>query len=224
MIVKPKNWEQVGQPITLYQIEKAIVSTLSKIDCNCLSFSGGIDSSLLLYYMIKLGMKPRVFTTACSLNHPDLYYAHLAIDYFKKEFNIEITETQYVDDEVTGDDLVKSFYKTLEHYTDSIIAGDGIDELLCGYYGHQENPDEATYFKYLRELFPKHLKPLDDNSGAVKVYLPYLDEKVTRLLWQIPLSDKVSRIERKKIMMGLAKGKVPDEVIRRKKYGFCTAP
>ncbi len=83
MIIRPKNWKSVGQPITLKQVEKAILLSLSKIDCNCLSFSGGIDSTLLLYYMIKLGKKPRVFTTACSLNHPDLYYAHLAIDYFK---------------------------------------------------------------------------------------------------------------------------------------------
>ena len=68
----------------------------------------------------------------------------------------------------------------------------------------------------------RHLKPLDKNSGRVKVYLPYLSDAVTRLFWQIPLADKVDKVHRKRIMLLLAKGKLPEEIINRRKYGFGT--
>ncbi|GAJ07590.1 unnamed protein product, partial [marine sediment metagenome] len=51
MIVYPKNWIEVGQPILTGQIEERIVQILFELNCYCLSFSGGLDSSLVLYFM-----------------------------------------------------------------------------------------------------------------------------------------------------------------------------
>jgi len=57
MIIHPTDWRMVGSPVSLDRIEHAIISALAKIDCSCLSFSGGLDSCLLLYYMLKLECK-----------------------------------------------------------------------------------------------------------------------------------------------------------------------
>ncbi|GAJ13613.1 unnamed protein product, partial [marine sediment metagenome] len=98
-----------------------------------------------------------------------------------------------------------------------------IDEFTCGYYMHQQNPDEKTYYRYIRQLRDEHLKPLDDNSGNVRVLLPFLDNKLLGLLAQIPIAEKVDRRRRKEIMVRMAENKVPDVVIDRWKYGFCDA-
>ncbi len=222
MIVHPKEWQKVGQPIKLSDIESAMRQSVADINCDCLSFSGGVDSCLLLHFMLELGRKVRVFNVACQSDHPDIEYSRMAIKYFERKFGVKLTGMWRVLNNVHGDDLVKAFYSTLRQHTDSIIAGDGIDEFMCGYYGHQKELDEFTYYDYLRRLQVEHLIPLNENSGSVKVYLPYLDERVTSLLWQIPLSEKVDSECRKKLMVQLAQGKVPDEIIKRRKYGFAT--
>ncbi len=224
-IVAPINWSGIGQPVSMERVEHAMLQAVSDIDCDCLSFSGGIDSCLLLYLMQKLGKSVRTFTITCSPDHPDVEYSHRAISFFKALLHTDIRESHwFVRPNLTGDDLVASFYSIISQHTVSIITGDGIDELMCGYYDHQKSPTEDVYFDRLHRLVPEHLQPLDKNSGSVKVYLPYLDERVTRLLWQIPLSEKVDTNERKKLMLKLAKGKIPEEIIERRKYGFGTTP
>jgi len=223
MIIHPTDWRMVGNPVSLVRIEHAIISALSKIDCSCLSFSGGLDSCLLLYYMLKLGRKFRTCTIASSDDHPDIEYSHRALSFFKALLHTDIVESHwFVRKGLTGDDLVSAFYSILASHTDSIITGDGVDEFMCGYYGHQNNPTEDVYFDYLHKLQKAHLGPLNENSGSVKVYLPYLDEQVTSLLWQVPLADKVDKDNRKKIMLQLADGKLPNEILERRKYGFGT--
>lgn len=225
MIVYPSDWRHVGEPIQLGQIEETLKQIVSEIPSDSLSFSGGLDSSLLLYFMLEAGKTPRVFTITCSDNHPDVHYSMLVVDYFKKKYGVNITGFWRVANGVKGDDLVKVFYSNgLSQHTNSIIVGDGIDEFMAGYYAHQRNPVEDVYYDYLRRLQTEHLAPLHDNSGSIKVYLPYIDTRLTSLLSLIPLADKVDRSNRKKVMVELAKGKVPDEVIGRRKYGFGTSP
>lgn len=226
MIVYPENWQQIGTCVSPVMVEDAILSSLKEIDCSCLSFSGGLDSSLLLYYMITLGRKVRTFTVACSVRHPDIRYSQIVIKNLEERFGVKIEGHQEIIKRTTGDQLVRQFYFKLQQWTDSIIAGDGLDEFMCGYYEHQRPSttftNEEIYFGLLQQLQQRHLKPLDKNSGNVKVYLPYLSDVVTRLFWQIPLADKVDKIHRKRIMLLLAKGKLPEEVINRRKYGFGT--
>lgn len=225
MIVYPDNWNKVGVPIELGQIEEVLKQIIADIPCDCLSFSGGLDSSLLLYFMLEAGKKVRVFTITCSDNHPDIHYSLRVINYFKNKYKVNIEGSWIVLNNVIGDELVKAFYQNgIAQHTDSIIAGDGIDEFMAGYYNHQRNPTEETYYDYIRRLQVEQLIPLNENSGEIKVYLPYLDPHLTSLLWQIPLSEKVDKRTRKKIMMELARGKLPREVIERRKYGFGTAP
>lgn len=244
MIVYPRNWKTVGQNIGIEEIEKQLLWVVSNINCNCLSFSGGLDSSLLLYYLClcaesykHFSFRPiKVFTVGGTKNHPDIMFAARTVEYFRHRFKRIFDIEYYVlcledneeikimgDEKFLGDNIVRVFYKWVSKHTDGIIAGDGIDEFACGYYAHQNNPTESVYYDFLRKLKEEHFIPLDKNSGDVMVYLPYINEGLISLFSQIPLKDKVCVTTRKKIMVKLAKGKVPNEVIIRRKYGFCDA-
>ena len=225
MIVYPKAWQEIGQPISLTMIEKAIAQIIAEMPCDCLSFSGGLDSSLLLYFMLESGKKPRVFTIVCSDNHPDIHYSQTVLRYFREHYDVSIESSVRVLPHLIGDELVKAFYQSgLSQHTDTIIAGDGIDEFMAGYYKHQQEPTETTFYDFMRRLQAEHLVPLNENSGSIKVYLPYLDNRLTSLLWQIPITDKIDKSHRKKLMVQLAEGKLPNAVITRRKYGFATTP
>ncbi len=223
MIVYPADWLHIGKIVSLKHISKTMEQIISGIKCSNLSFSGGLDSCLLLYWMLTTGHKVNTFTVACNEDHPDIHYAMKAIKYFESKFSVPINSDVHIfTTGIHGDEAVKSYYKQLALKIDSIISGDGIDELMCGYYSHQIKPDESTYYKYLRLLQKDHLVPLDQNSGSVNVYIPYLDKRLVDILVQIPSYEKVNRTDRKIIMKRLGKGKIPDYVIERKKYGFCT--
>lgn len=229
MIVSPLNWMEVGKPITVKDIELAILKVLSEIGCNCLSFSGGVDSSLMLYFMLKKHMHVRTFTIGLSEDHPDIKYAQLVVDSFSNvAHNYYIPTREEVEAEeqpgdFEGDAAVRLFYRFVKKYTAEIIACDGIDEFMAGYYAHQETLSETTYFNFIRRLQEVQLAPLNRNSGEVDVYLPYLDSRLISLYSQIPLSEKVDLHVRKKFMVRMAKGKLPDRVIKRRKIGFCDA-
>lgn len=223
MIVYPDNWEGLGQPISLKELDTVLQSVLMQIDCDCLSYSGGIDSSLLLYYLLTQRRKVRTFTVASSPDHPDIQFARSTIYRYEQLFATTIEAHVNILPNLQGDRLVKVFYHNLKRWTEGIIAGDGIDEFMAGYYAHQEEPTEDMYYEQLRRLKPYHLRPLHLNSGAIKVYLPYLAPELVSMMCQIPLSEKADASRRKQIIVALAQGKVPLDIIERRKYGFGTA-
>ena len=226
MIVYPSNWRQFGVPVTADMIDKAIREVVSEIPSINLSFSGGVDSCLLLHYLLKLKGTARCFTVANSADHPDLEYSREALSWFEEQYSVHIDHEVNIRlrPKVEGDELVKAFYSSLwlSSGVRDIIVGDCIDELNCGYYAHQDLREE-TYWDYLYRIQAEHLAPLDANSGNVKVYVPYADDRVANLLYRVPLYEKVSPTQRKMVITKLAEGKVPDFVLDRRKYGFATS-
>ncbi len=229
MIVYPTGWRKVGRKINTEKIAGQILRILEGIPCNCLSLSGGIDSSLLLYFMLKIHKKITAFTIGLSGDHPDIKYSEMiAAKYPRVMHKLYIPFPDNIKREQRpgkslGDTAVRMFYEFVNIHTNVIIAGDGIDEYMCGYYPHQKSPNEETYYDFIRRLTKEHLVPLDGNSGKVKVYLPFLDSRLISMLSQIPLSEKVDPHHRKKLMVEMAKGRLPEEIITRRKYGFCDA-
>jgi asparagine synthetase B (glutamine-hydrolysing) len=228
MISYPKNWMKIGQSITHIEIENTIMKVLCRLNCNSLSFSGGLDSSLMLYYMLKIHDKVHAFTMGVSELHPDIKYSKLVVSHLNNVIHKiyipsseEIESIEQYSGDFEGDGAVRLFYKYVHKYTDKIVACDGVDEFMCGYYGHQKSPCENTYYTYLRQLSQSHLVPLHKHSGNVKVFLPYLDDELLLLFSQISLNKKVDKTHRKKLLVNMSKGKIPDEVINRRKYGFC---
>jgi len=225
MIIYPKNWKKIGAAISTADIEGRLIEVLREIYCNHLSFSGGVDSSLLLYYLCQIFHRVEIFTMGTSEAHPDVKFAKDVIEQYKRKFfhvsfehHIYCPRNEEIEDSIYG-----MFYKFVSQHTDRIITGDVIDEYTCGYYAHMANPTEEVYYDHIRRLQKNHLVPLNENSDKVGVCLPYADEKVIAMLSQIPLKDKVDYRNRKKVVIEMARGKVPDEVILRRKYGFCDA-
>lgn len=228
MIIKPDNWKLVGLPVTLEDIEHTLLEAILSMDCTNLSLSGGIDSSLMLYYMTRFINRDHIkcYTIANSIEHPDYIYANMVAEYFGVECFTYIPDRSPVrlEDDLPGDEIVRAFYEYLLNMeVTDIIACDGIDEFTGGYYAHMQDPTEKTYYKYLENLRDDQLIPLDKNSGKVKVFLPYISHSVVNRLSQIPLSRKCDKTHRKIIMFELAKGNLPEEVLTRRKYGFCDA-
>lgn len=225
MIVYPKNWRKIGVEIAAGEVEQRIKDVLRDIDCNCLSFSGGVDSSLLLYYMSRIFHSVRIFTMGISEAHPDVKFAKSVVAHYKRKF-LWVTFDHYIyypQNEEIKDAIYELFYRFVSKYTEKIITGDTIDEYMCGYYAHMTDPTEEVYHDHIRRLQKDHLIPLDKSSAGVGVCLPYADERIIAMLSQIPLKDKVDSYNRKKIIVEMAKGRVPKDVIHRRKYGFCDA-
>ena len=230
MITYPRNWEKIGQPIEIRHLEEAIHGVLCQIWCNCLALSGGLDSSLMLHFMLNVHERVNAFTIGVSEDHPDIEFAKLAVKKLgRTKHFIYIPSKKEVDEEkdqsrdFRGDKATRLFYKFVRKHTPKIISCDGIDEFMCGYYGHQVPRSELAYHEYIRRLQLEHLEPLNRNSMGVKVYLPYLDAELLYLLSQIPTYEKVTKKERKLLMVEMAEGKLPNEIITRRKYGFCDA-
>jgi len=195
MIVSPLEWNEVGRPVQIRDIELAILKVLSEISCNCLSFSGGLDSSLMLYFMLRRHKRVRTFTIGFSEDHPDIKYAQLVVCSFRNSVSHSYyiptqkeMEAEEQPGDLEGDAAVRLFYRFVKKHTTEIIACDGIDEFMAGYYAHQDTLSETTYFNFIRRLQRDHLAPLNKNSGKVNVYLPYLDSRLISLYSRIPLS------------------------------------
>jgi len=229
MIIHPRNWQEVGQPISIREIEDSLLDVLRGLDCPFLSFSGGVDSTLMLYLMLEVYPSVNTFAIGLSNKHRDIYYSNKVASLLPSVHHhiyipqgIEI-EKEKREGDYPGDDAVRLFYKFVSNHTDRIIACDGIDEFMCGYFRHQDKPSEDTYYDILSKLRDEQLIPLNDNSGKVNVYLPYIDERIITILSQIPVSRKVDIHSRKKVLIELAQKYIPKFVIERRKYGMCDA-
>lgn len=226
MISYPRNWKESGCSINLTQIEERLIEIIKKLDCTNLSLSGGLDSSLILYFMVQVyGAKNiHCYTIACNEEHPDCVAAKKIVAHFGVDSSFFSPHCTRKIGDLPGDEIVRRFYECLQiHGVKDVIACDGIDEFMCGYYTHMKDPSEQTYYNHLRQLQNQHLDPLDRNSGKIKVLLPYLDNELIGLFSQIPISEKCDRNNRKKVILNLAKGKIPEAIINRRKYGFCDA-
>lgn len=230
-IVYPQEWAKIGLPIPLTKIEETIIEILRDIDCSNVSFSGGIDSALLVYFMRKAGKRPTVYTIGISDSHPDVLASRemsIFLPIEKHWLYIPTAEEIEVESKPTdfaGDNAVRLLYKKLKSMgVTDIIAGDGIDEFMCGYYAHQRDPNYTTYHDYIQKLQDEQLRPLNNNSMDIRVHLPYLDERLITLLSQIPVDNKVNHDDRKLLMQQMAKrAGLPETNIKRRKYGFCDA-
>lgn len=228
MIKYPSTWRNIGVRPTLIEIEDTIQDTLLKLNCTNLALSGGIDSSYMLWCMVKVfGGDINCFTIASSAQHPDFIYSKLIANAFDDiHWNGKIPPQPLIakSGDYPGDNIVRTFYDWLKELgIKQIIACDGIDEFMGGYYDHLHNPVHEIYYDFMVRLKSEQLEPLNSNSGSVEVLLPYMNEQLIALFNRIPMSERFDINGRKKIICELSKGKIPDEIIYRRKYGFVDA-
>ncbi len=230
MIINPINWRSIGKVPTIEQIEDYIFEVINNLDCRNLALSGGIDSSYMLWCMVqKFGNDINCFTIALNHSHPDYIYSKQITKLLGVNWHCYIPSDKEVKElleDKNGDLIVAKFFTWLEakERITEIICCDGIDEFMGGYYDHLHNPTHETYYDYMIRLQKEQFEPLHKNSGKIDVLLPYMNRNLIELYNRIPMIDRFDAVGgRKKIMVELAKDKIPEEIINRRKYGFIDA-
>jgi asparagine synthetase B (glutamine-hydrolysing) len=216
------------------------------------TLSGGIDSSLCLAMVRQtLGNKAEIhtFTVGGHSRHPDLVFAKKVAKKFKTIHHAIIPTDEMLDG--ARKELGKIFPKFSEKQIwdnlgvylvydaisrialkDSIapknsfvIAHDGIDELLGGYWEHRAEDlakKRAAFIYFWERLEPEHLEPLlyIANNKRLEVKFPYLDPRIVKYIIHIPVQDRTSHDESKIPLRQIAEKYLPKEIINRPKLGF----
>jgi len=230
MIIYPNTWRDIGTKPSIEEIENYIFEVITNLGCRNIALSGGIDSSYMLWCMVQIfGKNINCYTIVLNHNHPDYIYSKqivkfLGISTWSCYFPSDREAKELLEDK-NGNSTVEKFFDWLEiqERVDEIICCDGIDEFMGGYYSHLHKPTHEIYYNFMLKLQKEQLEPLNKNSGKVDVLLPYMNKSLIELYNRIPMSDRFDSNNRKKIMIELAKGKIPDEIINRRKYGFIDA-
>ncbi len=248
IVRKPSKWshEKLEEILT-----NAIVScALENLRCNdgmiCTTLSGGLDSSFCLAKLREiLGYQIPIhtFTTGRGEDTPDIQFARIASQRFKTIHHELIPSPQLIkevqdhlhtlwkDEPCSlGDVAVFLTYQHISAYGFlSAIAHDGIDELLGGYWEHRKHETllekERAFQDLWKRLPEEHLIPLERKSChfCVQVTLPYLQIKVVTYIARIPLDSRTTFDTSKMPLRHIAKEYLPEEIINRKKKGFCSA-
>lgn len=128
------------------------------------------------------------------------------------------------EDYFIGDEAVKLLFEKIAQYGfNYVLATDGIDELMGGYWSHKKEEDFIFFFA---RLWSAHLEPLLESAKevGVTVLFPYLDFRFTDFITrEIPTYEKTRGKGRKRIWKKLALKYLPKEIVERKKLGECDA-
>jgi len=214
------------------------------------TLSGGIDSSLCLAMIRKaLGDKTEIYTYTVGgdSQHPDLIFAKKVAERFKtihhsfvpQEGMINTARMELmsmfpnINKEQTQDSLGVYFaYNVISQNAlpgSFILAHDGIDELMGGYWRHRATNDsrkkKAAFRHFWQRLYPNHLAPLMQiaHSRGLNVELPYMDPEIVEYISHIPVQDRTSHDISKIPLRKIAEKYLPKEIIERRKLGFCDA-
>jgi len=222
------------------------------------TLSGGVDSSLCLAIIAELlpsNTPIHTYTVGSSKNHPDILYARIVSDLYNTTHheiiaNCDIEQeaatefrTFYGDSDTTNRKIEQGDINVWITYREiakggavSVIAHDGIDEQLGGYWLHRKAVSqgkkqlEKIFKDYWQRLSPEHLEPLEQTAHyfGIEILLPYLQEPLVRYISKIPLLHRTSfksgklplkAIARKYFNQEFRLKTIPD----RKKLGFISA-
>jgi asparagine synthase (glutamine-hydrolysing) len=212
----------------------------------CTTLSGGLDSSFCLAKIREFfGSKAEIhtFTTGGYEEYPDVQFARMVSRYFGTIHHELIPSENEIRDAgeklsfLWEDDLSElgdiAVFLTYQNIARQgfrcVIAHDGIDELLGGYWEHRKHEFPEDKEKAFRELWAKlkkeHLVPLERKARhfGIQVIFPYLQGAVVEYISKIPLDDRTSREVSKIPLRTIAEKYLPQEIIERSKKGFCSA-
>ena len=214
-------------------LEKAVVECKS----NWIALSGGLDSSILAYLL--KDQKPQAITIitkdflGTDLTYSQMIAKHTQLSLSLIQVNVEevldsINETiailgNFNDIEIRNSIVPYMYLSSLKKKgIDSIITGDGADEVFAGYNfllkkSDKELDEELKRIKRIMHFPSKDIaKSLD-----MKVETPFLNEEVIKFSGTIPISKKINFKEEKKfgkwILREAFEKELPKNIVWREK-------
>ena len=211
------------------------------------SLSGGLDSSIIAAIAKEYNPDLHLFTgTIDSAPGPDLENAILMADFLGLEHHIyRITDSDISDfvpqavwylesfDEDCISGIISNYYvaRMAKQYTDSVLVGEGADELFGGYRMVLKSPKvtsdehrEQLAQKLLDIAYNTALRRLDRAwmANAVNYQTPFLDAKVVAFSQKIPMEWKIygeKQVE-KYILREAFRDMLPEKIANREKLRF----
>lgn len=240
------DWKPTSEHLSskLQALDLALSHAVRDIGFRCiskeprvhLSFSGGVDSTLLLYKLVGHGFPVTAHTMAATEENPDLVHAREVMSQIEGDVEHQVHIRSFTEEDTERSNRILGQKKDrpdnylmlmemLSKHTREVIGGDCIDELMGGYYKHQGGSPEV-FRGLLDNLIPNHLNPLNRCSSyyRVRVHLPYVAKDVLQACGAFAFDELVGETERKKPIVSLATREgVPWKVVGRRKRGLVSA-
>lgn len=186
-----------------------------------LALSGGVDSALLLSYLVKAGCQVVAHTIFDSEDHQDRHHASLAASSFGEQV---VWRPHLVKRGNPNTDNYIFLMREVGQETSLVMCGDCIDEMTGGYYSHQA--DQGDFQSRIERLVPEHLISLEKASTQfqVTVHLPYASAGVMDACGAFTFDELVDGTSRKKPIYRIAsRERVPTPILIRRKLGLVSA-
>jgi len=199
-------------------------------------FSGGIDSSVLAMLCKKLGKEVTLYSVFMENSHDEKYTLKAAemlnLKIVYQEINIaeleallsellriaEIKDYLSLSIKLTTYAALKLASKRSEKL---VLSGQGADELFGGYARYLEIKDKQKLQETLKKDFEKIKREEDEklaNHLGMKISFPYMNEKVSKLAFAIPVDMKIKNGCRKAILREVGKEiKLPEFIVNKEK-------
>jgi asparagine synthase (glutamine-hydrolysing) len=221
----------------LEKLQDVLENSISECKAKTIALSGGLDSSIIAYFLKNKGCNAVAVTTKDFIA-TDLTYCQLVAKKFNLPLKIIMPTTEelisainetikilknFNDIEIRNSIVIYIVLKSVKDLGESkIILGDGADELFAGYsFFLKKNEKELQ--KDLERIwkvmhFPS--KKIGESLG-ITVETPFLNDNVMNLAKTIPVNFKVSEYNGKKygkwILRKAFEDKLPKSVVWRKK-------
>ncbi|MFB5618169.1 MAG: asparagine synthase C-terminal domain-containing protein [Candidatus Nitrosomaritimum aestuariumsis] len=208
-----------------------------KCSSDTISLSGGLDSTILAYYLQK--QKPKAISIiAKDFEANDLVYCQMASQEFDLPLTIYNVETEQILEAVEETIKILKNFNDIEirnnivmylaikwakdNQSDGIITGDGADELFAGYNFLLDKSKQELEGEIQRIYSIMHFPTQKIGKYlGLKVESPFLDEDVVDFALSIPGNLKVDTRDGKKygkwILRKTFEEKIPEKILWREK-------
>lgn len=212
-----------------------------------ISLSGGLDSSIIAAIAREYNPDLRLFTGAVEkAPGPDLENAKLMAEFLGMEHHIYLISERDVSDFISDavwylesfdedciSGLISNYYvsRLASAYTNSVLVGEGADELFGGYRMVLKNPRvkspeqrQRLAQKLLDIAYNTALRRLDRAwmANSVNYRTPFLDSRVVAFSKKIPMEWKIygeNQVE-KFILREAFRDMLPEKIVNREKLRF----
>ena len=219
------------------QCRKVLQSSVAECKSKWIALSGGLDSSILAYLL--KDQKPQAITIitkdflGTDLTYAQIIAKHTELPLSLMQVSMEemldsINETikilgNFNDIEIRNSIVPYIYLNSLKKKgVDSVITGDGADEVFAGYNFLLKKSEEELIEELKRIKKIMHFPSKDiAESLNMRVETPFLNEDVIKFSDSIPISKKINQKEQKRfgkwILREAFEKNLPENIIWREK-------